>query len=153
MVVETAGGMPFGKYDAKSCGAVVFRVEDGQPRYLVMHYAAGHWDLMKGHTEPGETEEATTRRECVEETGITDLQFHPSFRKTYNYTYEHEGRPVRKHVVMRLALTSTPADRIQLSREHQAYAWLDIDGALDRLTYDNSKALVRDAHETIIDGL
>lgn len=51
-----------------SCGIVLLDV-DG--RVLLAH-ATGttHWDIPKGHGEPGETPEVTALREMVEETGI-----------------------------------------------------------------------------------
>lgn len=135
-----------GRFDAKSCGAVVFRVEDGAPVYLLLHYPGGHWDFIKGHTEPGETEEGTTRREAEEETGIADLAFHPDFRATIDYWYHHGGERVHKLVVFRLARTEADRDSVRLSHEHQGYDWLPYEKALDRLTYDNAKRVLKEAH-------
>ena len=53
----------------KSCGAVIFRVGNAT-KYLLLHYEAGHWDFVKGHSEKGESEEETVRREILEETGL-----------------------------------------------------------------------------------
>jgi len=53
----------------KSAGAVIFRKEPSSAKattgkkytvkYLLLHYAARHWDLPKGHIEKGEKPEDT----------------------------------------------------------------------------------------------
>ena len=44
------------KYE-KSCGAVVYKEDQGRRLYLIEHMALGHIPLPKGHVEEGETEE------------------------------------------------------------------------------------------------
>ena len=58
----------------KSCGAVVFLKKDNSTNYLLLNYAAGHWDFVKGNVEQNEIEKETVVRELKEETGITDAQ-------------------------------------------------------------------------------
>ena len=53
----------------KSVGAILF-VKEKEPRYLLLHYEAGHWDFPKGHVEAGEQEPDTIAREVEEETGV-----------------------------------------------------------------------------------
>ena len=36
----------------KSCGAVVFIKKDDEVKFLLLNYAAGHWDFVKGNVEP-----------------------------------------------------------------------------------------------------
>ena len=50
----------------KSCGAVVFREENGVRLYLLLHYAEGHWDLPKGHVEKGESEEQNKLKKLLD---------------------------------------------------------------------------------------
>ena len=58
----------------KSCGAIVFTRRNGQLLYAVVQEASGAFSFPKGHTEGGETEPETARREILEETGL-----HPDF--------------------------------------------------------------------------
>ena len=46
----------------KSCGAVVFIKKEDQTKYLLLNYAAGHWDFVKGNVELNETEKETVLR-------------------------------------------------------------------------------------------
>ena len=48
-------------------GGVVF---DARGRVLLVRYQSGGWAFPKGHIEPGETPEQTSRREVEEETGV-----------------------------------------------------------------------------------
>jgi len=51
-----------------SCGIVLL---DPHGRVLLAHATGtNHWDIPKGHGEPGETESQSARREMAEETGI-----------------------------------------------------------------------------------
>ena len=64
----------------KSCGAVIFRQEDGGRYYLVLKSTQGHWTLCKGHVEGDETERETAIREIREETGLA-VGFVDGFRE------------------------------------------------------------------------
>ena len=63
------------KYE-KSCGAVVYKIENGVLYFLTEHMVQGHLSIPKGHVEGNETEEETARREILEESGlqVTDLR-------------------------------------------------------------------------------
>jgi bis(5'-nucleosidyl)-tetraphosphatase len=128
-----------------SAGAVIFRKEDGKIIYLLLQYGAGHWDFAKGHVEPGETEEQTMRREAEEETGITDLKIVPGFRETINYFYRRDGKPTPKDVIYLLA--ETREKEVKLSSEHVKFEWLSAEDSIKRITYSNSKTILKKANE------
>ncbi|MDD5340624.1 MAG: bis(5'-nucleosyl)-tetraphosphatase [Candidatus ainarchaeum sp.] len=128
----------------KSCGAVVFRGDGPERRYLLLHYEEGHWDFPKGHVEKGEAEKETARRETREETGLDDLVFVSGFRERIEYFYKSGGKTMHKEVFFFLARTRT--ESVRLSREHVGSAWLPYEGALARLTYDNAKGVLSKAH-------
>ena len=66
----------------KSCGAVVYRMEDGSPEILLIkHRNGGHWAFPKGHVEKNETESETALREIQEETGLA-VDLDTGFRET-----------------------------------------------------------------------
>lgn len=69
----------------KSCGAVIFREEEGNRCYLVIKSVKGHATLCKGHVEAGETEQETAVREILEETALT-VEFVQNFRRVITYS-------------------------------------------------------------------
>ena len=49
--------------DETSAGGVVFRLENGQPMYLLIRDSYHNWGFPKGHLERGELPEAAALRE------------------------------------------------------------------------------------------
>jgi len=124
----------------KSCGAVVYRIIEDKRFYLLLNYAAGHWDLSKGHVEAGESEKDTVLRELAEETQITDAVFDEGFREELSYSFSRGDELVDKTVVFYLLETKT--EDVVLSLEHRDFLWLDYINARDKLTYDNTKKIL-----------
>ena len=62
------------KYE-KSCGAVVYDLQNDTPIVLVEYMKKGHVSIPKGHVEEGETEVETAAREILEETGLPSVIF------------------------------------------------------------------------------
>jgi 8-oxo-dGTP pyrophosphatase MutT (NUDIX family) len=110
-------------------------------KFLLLHYPSGHWDFIKGRIEKNEQLREAALREAREETGITDIQFIEGFEEKIQYSYQFGGREVRKQVVFFLARTNTT--KVSLSNEHLDYAWLGLDDALEKTTYQNAKDLLR----------
>ncbi|MCW3995621.1 MAG: NUDIX domain-containing protein [Candidatus Bathyarchaeota archaeon] len=131
----------------KSCGAVIF-LRNEPTKYLLLNYAASHWDFVKGNVEPNESEKQTVIRELQEETGITDAKFIDGFRETISYFYRRQNLTVHKEVVFFLMETQTP--KIQLSFEHIGYVWLSYADAQEKLTYKNAKDILKKAHDYLI---
>ena len=129
----------------KSCGAVIFIKKDDSTKYLLLNYAAGHWDFVKGNVEPNENEKQTVVRELQEETSITDAQFIEEFREPIVYFYRRQGLTVHKEVVFFVMESYT--DKVKLSFEHVGYAWLDYQHTMEKLTFKNSKDVLQKAHD------
>jgi len=129
--------------DERSAGVVLFRVEEGQVYYLLLHYIEGHWDFPKGHIEPGESIEDTIRRELKEETGIEDLTLIPGFSKQIYYKFRRDGDLRSKCVEYRLGKTGCAG--VTLSPEHKGYGWYVYYNAIRRVTYPNARDVLRSA--------
>lgn len=129
----------------KSCGAVVFLKKDNQTKYLLLNYAARHWDFVKGNVEPNEVEKQTVTRELHEETGITDAKFIDGFREPIGYFYRRQGLTVHKEVVFFMMETKT--EEVQISFEHVGFIWLDYKHAMEKLTFKNAKDVLQKAHD------
>lgn len=133
------------KFDEKSCGIVLFREENGKRLYLLLKYQGGHFDFVKGHVEPCETEYETAQRELFEETGISDIKFIKGFREPIWYEYKKQGHPSKKQVIFFLGKTETK--NITISHEHLSFYWLPFDQAHKKATFDNAKNLLKKAEK------
>jgi len=131
----------------KSCGAVIFLNKEEQTKYLLLNYAGGHWDFVKGNVEPRENEKETVLRELKEETAITDAQFIDGFRESINYFYRRQGLTVSKEVVFFIIESQT--GKVELSFEHIGFIWLDYPRALEKLSFKNAKDVLQKAHDFI----
>jgi 8-oxo-dGTP pyrophosphatase MutT (NUDIX family) len=130
-----------------SCGAVIYRKKGKEVKYLLLHYEAGHWGMVKGNVEKGEDCRATVVREAEEETGITDLKFHPGFKERINYFYRRDGKTIYKEVIFLLAETETK--EIKLSFEHKGFKWLSYRKAMKQLTFATAKKVLEKAHRQL----
>tara|TARA_Y100000996_G_scaffold274537_1_gene216397 strand:- start:168 stop:590 length:423 start_codon:yes stop_codon:yes gene_type:complete len=130
----------------KSCGVVLFNSD----KFLLLQHinedsrVDGHWDFPKGHVELGEEEIDTALRELKEETKIEDVDIIPSFKQFINYNISKDTLSVSKKVIFFLA--ETKVWDVSLSSEHQNFVWLNFEEAIERLTYDNAKNILKEAH-------
>lgn len=139
-----------------SVGAVVFRMAGGERQYLLLHYPSGHFDFAKGHVEAGETEEMTLRRETEEESGIKDLQVFPH-RVSIRYFYVAKGTECEKRLrrgegiwifkVVHFYPAETKTETITISHEHQGHVWEGYEAALEKVTFNNAKRVLRETEE------
>jgi bis(5'-nucleosidyl)-tetraphosphatase len=129
----------------KSCGAVIFIKKSEETKYLLLNYAAGHWDFVKGNVEDNETEKETVLRELKEETAIVDAHFLEGFKETIAYFYRRQGQTVHKEVVFFIMESKT--DKVTLSFEHIGYIWLDYQHAMEKLNFKNARDVLQKAHE------
>jgi 8-oxo-dGTP pyrophosphatase MutT (NUDIX family) len=129
----------------KSCGAVVFIKKGDQTLYLLLNYAARHWDFVKGNVEQGETEKQTVTRELKEETSIVEAKFIDRFKEQISYFYRRQGLTVHKEVVF--FIMESQSDKVELSFEHVGYIWLDFQHTLEKLTFKNARDVLKKAHD------
>ena len=145
----------------KSAGAIIYRIENGVPHYLLLRYHSGHWEFPKGHIEGKESEEDTVRREVSEETGLKDLAILPGFKKYIKYFFrqykenisEEERRIGKTLWIFKLVVffvAETKTKEIKISSEHLGFLWLPINEAIKKTTFKNSKKLLKDANDFII---
>ena len=131
-----------------SAGVVIYRMENDNPKYLILQHERRHWDFVKGNLEKNEKLRDTMIREAMEETGIQDLKFDNGFEKKISYFYRRNGKTVYKEVVFGLAETKT--DQVKISYEHIGYKWVNYDEALKTLSYENSRKTIKKAHKKIM---
>ena len=123
-----------------SAGIILFNDNESR-KFLLLNYPSKHWDFVKGKMENGETTHETALRETKEETGITDVEFLDGFEEEIEYYFRAENQDIHKKVIFFLGKTKTLD--IILSHEHLDFIWLDYDNALNKITYDNAKNLLK----------
>lgn len=128
-----------------SAGIVLFKEHDNVREYLILHYPSGHFDLPKGHIEGEETEKEAAIRELEEETCINEVELLDGYRHMINYEFRHAGNLIKKDVVFFLGKTSQ--HEVKISHEHQDFVWLPYDKALEKLTFENARDLLRKAEQ------
>ncbi len=125
----------------QSAGTVLFIEESKEKLFLLLHYPTGHWDFVKGKIENNESLEQAAIRETKEETGITNIEFVKGFKEKIEYTFKFNVDIVQKEVIFFLAKTNTK--QVKISDEHLNYVWLDFNNALNKITYENAKNVLK----------
>ncbi len=127
------------KYE-KSCGAVVWKTENGRRLYLAEHMIQGHTSLPKGHVEANETEAETALREIREETGLA-AALDTGFRHVISYS---PAPGVMKDVVFFTAEV-TGGEMKNQEEEVSALAWMTYEDALEAMTFDTDRETLEQA--------
>jgi len=131
-----------------SAGIIVYRMEQDNVEYLLLQYAAGHWDFAKGKMEPGETKQEAALRELHEEAGLV-AQIEPDFEESFSYVFCNYDKKIAQKTVYFFVGQAVVGD-VVLSDEHTDYAWLLYKQALEKLTYENAKKVLKKANKYII---
>lgn len=128
-----------------SAGIILYKMHEGERLYLLLHYISGHWDFAKGKIEPGETLHQAALRELAEETSLTATLL-DGFEDSFAYTFkDRAGTTIHKTVTFFVGQTTNSG--VRLSREHKNFSWVSYEQALARLTYDNARQVLYNAHQ------
>ena len=117
--------------------------------YLLLLYPGGYWDFAKGHLEPNESNLEAAHRELKEETGL-ESNLQDGFKEILEYMFKNkQGELIAKKVTFFLGKATS--NTVQLSLEHEDFAWLPHSEALNQLTYNNAKQLLQVAESYFIE--
>ena len=126
----------------KSCGCII--INDNKV-LLVYEKRGNFWGFPKGHVEKGETEIETALREVKEEVGL-DVKINENKRYVLNYQINNE---IDKTTILYLAKPLNTIVSMQ-ETEIESYKWCSFDEAINVLTFDSSKELLKNAIGEII---
>ena len=129
----------------KSCGAIVYKKENNQLEFLLVHQSNGHYSFPKGHMEEGETEIETTLREIKEETNI-DVELNTDFRISIDYLLSSKN--IMKEAVYFIAIP-TSSDLKNQEGEIDSCGWYSYEIAMKLLEFDNIKEVLEKASNFI----
>lgn len=107
------------------------------------------WELPKGHIEKGESPKTAAAREFEEETGISDWEMIPKFKKILRYFYRRRGELVSKSVVYFLG--EVKSNNVTISDESKDYAWVSLEEAHGKIKHNNIRRLLSQADEYLND--
>jgi 8-oxo-dGTP pyrophosphatase MutT (NUDIX family) len=126
----------------RQSGAIVVRLDGKKPRVLLVTSKRNrrNWIFPKGHIEKGETAEAAALREAKEEAGVVGKLIGPAGVLEYGFM------GVKARVEYFLAELTREAGPPEDGRER---AWCGLDEALERLSYKNTRKLLRKAWKQV----
>lgn len=131
MPVETLGG------------AVVYsQSTSGEYQLAFVHDIFGYWTLSKGHIEKGESAEAGTKREVMEELSLRVKIIEALGDNEYVASDPEKGK-IRKRVAYYLALAENP-DELYLNKNQglDNAQWFSLTAVLDLKIYDDIVPIV-----------
>ena len=114
---------------------MIARSENGKPQVLMVHRPKyDDWSFPKGKADAGETDEDCALREVREETGLRCELGRP----LPAVSYRSKGRTKR----VRYWLMHPQEGEFTADDEVDEVAWVGLDDARTRLTYDHDRALL-----------
>lgn len=130
--------------EATSAGAILFRDTREEREYLLLKSRPGDWEFPKGGVEEDEELQQTAIREVEEEAGIADFRLIDGFREDYDYVFQANGATIHKTVHLFIARSFETS--AELSHEHSDHQWRDYQQAINTITQDGPREILRDAH-------
>ena len=130
-----------------SAGGIVFRRQpDTSARFLLIRDPYEHWGFPKGHLEGEESPAEAAFRETAEETGLSDLVMLGPIR-IIDWHFRFRGRYIHKYCHFFL-FESAAADVVPQQDEGITdFRWLELEAALEQLSYDNARGVLKRAGE------
>ena len=130
-----------GSREETSAGGVVFRLVNGEPRFLLIRDSYKNWGFPKGHLKEDEPAERAALREVTEETGLADLAPHGSLGEI-DWWFRFRGE--RIHKVCHFYLIESPAGETTPQRAEgiTECRWLAAADAAKKLSYPNARGVL-----------
>ncbi|HEX5385123.1 MAG TPA: NUDIX hydrolase [Gemmatimonadales bacterium] len=132
-----------------SAGGIIFRrLPERVTHFLLIRDSYDNWGFPKGHIEDGEAPAETARRETQEETGLGDLLLHGPIR-IIDWHFRFRGRHIHKYCHFFLFESPGEEPRPQAAEGITACVWQPLDQALETLSYDNARGVLKRAGEMV----
>jgi ADP-ribose pyrophosphatase YjhB (NUDIX family) len=132
-----------------SAGGIVYRLDNGEPRYLLIRDSYKNWGFPKGHLEGGEQPEAAAVREVGEETGVKDLAMR-GLIGTIEWHFRFRGDLIHKVCHFFLMESGRSRTAPQRTEGITACRWTTYRDAERMVSYRNARAVLRRAHQMIL---
>ena len=112
------------------------RLPGGRVVFLLLQRAPQKesvWQSVTGNVEPGESPEDAAPREVAEETGLALTG--RGVGEVWRYDFTSRKGDFEEHV----SGFEATDEHVNLSHEHQAFQWIELDKALELIHYDGIK--------------
>jgi 8-oxo-dGTP pyrophosphatase MutT (NUDIX family) len=132
-----------------SAGGIVFRRVPGEAaRYLLIRDSYNNWGFPKGHLEGDESPAQAALRETAEETGLRNLVLQGPIR-VIDWHFRFRGRHI--HKFCHFFLFESPEGDVcpQVDEGITACQWRPLPEALEILSYDNARGVLKRAGEMV----
>jgi 8-oxo-dGTP pyrophosphatase MutT (NUDIX family) len=132
-----------------SAGGIVFRRVPGEgPKYLLIRDSYNNWGFPKGHLEGDESPADAALRETAEETGLDHLVLRGPIR-VIDWHFRFRGRHIHKYC--HFFLFESPDGEVcpQVDEGITACQWRPLGEALEVLSYDNARGVLKRAGEMV----
>lgn len=129
-----------------SAGGIVYRQTPEGFRFLLVKDPYKHWGFPKGHLEEGETPAEAALRETKEEAGLEDVVIAGPIR-IIDWHFRFRGQAIHKFCHFFLMESKSGDPKPQLEEGITDYRWLTLEQALELLSYDNARGVLRRAGE------
>ena len=132
-----------------SAGGIVFRRIPGEgARYLLIRDSYNNWGFPKGHLEGNESPAEAALRETIEETGLARLVLQGPIR-VIDWHFRFRGRHIHKYCHFFLFETPEGEPCPQVDEGITACQWRPLGEALEVLSYDNARGVLKRAGEMV----
>lgn len=103
-------------------------------------HGEGGWFVVTGGVKDNETHEEAVIREILEETGLITEEVMPL---NWGSIYELLGKWCEEHNF----ITFVKPGNVVLNEEHSKHDWLNIEGFIERINWDDDKKLLKEVLE------
>lgn len=131
-----------------SAGGVVYRLEGGEPLFLLIRDSYKNWGFPKGHLETDEAPDAAAVREVREETGLEDVALDGEI-DTIDWFFRFRGKLVHKVCHFFLMRTESTATIPQKAEGITACRWARFEEATTLVSYANARDVLMRAHAMV----
>jgi 8-oxo-dGTP pyrophosphatase MutT (NUDIX family) len=131
-----------------SAGGVVYRLDGGRPRFLLIRDSYSNWGFPKGHLEDGEAAETAAVREVEEETGLSGVEARGAI-ETIDWYFRFRGRLIHKVCHFFLMESASGETSPQRAEGITACRWLPFDEAMQLVAYANARQVLKRANDMV----
>ena len=128
----------------KKVRAIIYNIKDNKPYFLILHRILrwNGWEILKESIEPGENLEQALTRGIKEETGLNNFEIIRNLNKIEKW--QKDG--IDYEIAATFLVKADMNEKISLKQEiieHDDYEWAEKETAITKLTYSETKELIK----------